>query len=187
MNLPQRMPGGLIGKGTETFAVGSEPYTIFGGITYPFDTTPKSRINIYVNHMRSNPKGERVMEEMTGSYNDTTKVKQWMLCRFGGMDNTPDIDENNRIQEAEYVPCSKRGVCPFEGKGCCTVEVSKNIFLSKAEMAVIRLIRLSDKMIANELFISNETVKTHIQNIRKKISAPSKLDVVYWAAIKGII
>lgn len=187
MNLLERIPGGLIGKATETFAVNDEPYTIYGGKIYQFDTTPKSRIELYKDHMKENQKGEKAMEAITGSKDDFVKTKQWMLCRFGGMDNTPDIDEYNVIQEAEYVPCPKRGSCPFEGIGCCTVEVSRGVFLSKAELAVIRLVNLPDKNIADTLFISTETVKNHIQNIRKKINAPSKIEVAIWAVIKGII
>lgn len=187
MNSSQRIPGGLIGKGTETFALNNEPYTIYGGQTYPFDSTPKSRIVLYKEHMKRNPKGEKAMESITNSKDLMVKTKQWMLCRFGGMDNTPDIDENNQIQEAEYVPCSKRGSCKFEGIGCCTVEVSKGIFLSKAELAVVKLSFLPDKLIAASLFISTETVKNHITNSRKKIGLNSSKELVHWATIKGII
>lgn len=188
MNVMQRIPAGLIGKGTETFAIGNEPYTIYNGHPYLFDQTPRSRIELYKNHMKANPQGEKVMESITRSKDDYVKVKQWMLCRFGGIDDTPDINEFDQIQEAEYVPCPKRGgLCPFEGKGCCTVEVSKGLFLSKAELAVIRLINLPDKLIASELFISTETVKNHITNSRKKIGLKSSKELVHWATIKGII
>lgn len=187
MNSVQRRTAGMIGKGTETFAIGNEPFTIYEMKIYPFESTPKSRIALYKEHMHNNPKGELAMEGLTGSKDPLAKTKQWMVCRFGGMDNTPDIDENNVIQEAEYVPCAKRGSCPFEGIGCCTIEVSKGVFLSKAELAVVRLINLPDKNIADELFICTETVKTHIQNIRKKINRPSKIEVAIWATIKGII
>lgn len=182
-----RIPSGLIGEGTETFALNQEPYTIFGGMTYTYSTTPRCRIILYNNNMKANPSGEKAMEAITGSTDDEVKVKQWMMCRFGGIDDTPDIDENNQIQEAEYVPCSKRGTCEFEGVGCCTIEVSKGLFLSKAEMAVMRLILLPDKLIADELYLSTETIKTHIQNIRRKTNKDSKLELAVWATIKGII
>lgn len=187
MNLVQRIPGGLISKATETFSIDNEPYTTFNRQIYSFEETPSCRIDIYMDHMKANQKGEKVMEEITGSNDDMVKVKQWMLCRFGGMDDTPDIDEFNRIQEAEYVPCSKRGMCPFEGKGCCTVEVSKDVFLSKAELAVTKLIEDQDKIIADKLCISTQTVKTHIQNIRKKLNKNSRTGVAVWAVVKGII
>lgn len=187
MNIMQRIPAGLIGKGTETFAIGNEPYTIYNGHPYLFDQTPRSRIDLYKNHMKSNPQGEKAMEEITGSKDDKVKVKQWMLCRFGGIDDTPDINEFDQIQEAEYVPCSKRGLCPYEGKGCCTIEVHKGEYLSKAELAVVKLSFLPDKLIADSLYISTQTVKNHITNSRKKVGLKSKLELVHWATIKGII
>ena len=188
MTVVERIPAGLFGKGTETFAINNEPYTAFNGRINPFETTHRSRIEIYKNHMKANPVGEKAMEELTGSSDDEVKVKQWMLCRFGGMDDTPDIDDNNAIQEAEYVPCPKRGgMCEHEGKGCCTVEVNTGVFLSRAELAVTRLVANPYKIIADELFISIDTVKTHIQNIRKKTNTHSIVELVYWASIKGII
>lgn len=187
MNSVERRIAGVMKGGTETFTFQNEPYTNYQGRTYSYDTTPKSRIRIYTSHMKANPKGERAMEAIVKSDNDKAKVRQWMMCRFGGMDDTPDIDANGVIQEAEYVPCPKRGVCPFEGTGCVTVEVNQGVFLSKAELAVVRLSRLPDKLIADSLHISTETVKNHITNSRKKIGLESKLELVHWATIKGII
>lgn len=187
MNSVERRTAGLIGGGTETFTFDNEPFTTYRSVTRPFETTPKCRINIYHRHMKRHPEGEEAMEGITRSKDDRVKVKQWMMCRFGGMDNTPDIDENNVIQEAEYVPCSKRGTCPFEGVGCVTVEVSAGVFLSKAELAVVRLCYLPDKLIADRLFISTETVKNHNANSRKKIGLASSKELVWWATVKGII
>lgn len=187
MKIQDRLPAGLFGKGTETFTIDNEPYTSFGGRVHSFEDTPECRIEIYKAHMKADPKGERVMEVMTNSKDDEVKVKQWMMCRFGGMDNTPDIDKNNKIQEAEYVPCPKRGSCKFEGFGCTTVETSKGAFLSRSELAVTRRIVKQDKLIAKHLYVSTETIKTHIQNIRRKTNCRTKLELVYWATVKGII
>lgn len=187
MNSVERRTAGMIGRGTETFALGEEPFTTYRAVTYPFSTTPKSRIVLYSEHMQSNPRGEKAMELITGSKDIVAKTRQWMLCRFGGLDDTADINENNKIQEAEYVPCSKRGICPFEGEGCCTIEVTHGVFLGKAELAVVRLCFLPDKLIADQLFISTETVKNHMTNSRKKIGLKSGKELVRWATIKGII
>ncbi len=188
MNLITRLPAGLYCGGTETVTINDEPRTTFKGTPYSFNDTPKCRIALYSAHMKRNPIGEKAMEGITGSKDDKVKVKQWMMCRFGGLDDTPDIDENDNIQEAEYVPCAKRGgLCAYEGKGCCTIEVSPGVFLSKAELSVVRLSYLPDKLIADQLFISTETVKNHITNSRKKIGLGSSKELVRWASIKGII
>lgn len=187
MNSVERRTAGMIGRGTETFTFEDQPYTRYKSITYPYETTPSSRKAIYKAHMKAHPVGEKAMEGITGSTDDDVKLKQWMMCWFGGMDDTPDIDENDVVQEAEYVPCEKRGICKFEGIGCCTVEVSHGVFLSKAELAVVRLCFLPDKLIADELGISTETVKNQNASSRKKIGLNSSKELVWWAAIKGII
>lgn len=188
MNLITRLPAGLYSKGTETVTINNEPRTTFRGMPYSFKDTPRCRIDLYKAHMKQHPVGEKAMEDITRSKDDEVKVKQWMMCRFGGFDNTPDIDENDNIQEAEYVPCPKRGgLCAYEGKGCCTVEVAKGVFLSKAELSVVRFSYLPDKLIADQLFISTETVKNHLTNSRNKIGLGSTKELVWWASIKGII
>lgn len=181
-----RIPSGLIGKGTETVRINDEPYTIFKGKIHCFPTTPECRISLYRDHMQQHPEGERAMEKITGSKDILVKTKQWMLCRFGGMDDTPDISEQNIIQEAEYVPCPKRDTCPYKGIGCKKNVSINGVTLSKSELAVLKFIRLHDKEIADALFLSTETIKTHIQNILRRLDC-SRSDLIHWATIKGII
>jgi len=40
--------------------------------------------------------------------------------------------------------------------------------------------------IASELYLSRNTVETHIRNLRKKLGASSRVDAVGWAVRAGI-
>jgi ATP/maltotriose-dependent transcriptional regulator MalT len=61
--------------------------------------------------------------------------------------------------------------------------------LSAREIEVLRLVAegLSDKEIAERLFLSGHTVHRHISNIRTKLGLPSRAAAVAWAAKCGIL
>lgn len=93
----------------------------------------------------------------------------------------------------------------FEGGAPMTSSVAKKILqlfpkdtnktsgfdanLSKREIELLRLLVLgkSYKMIADELFISIETVRTHIKNIYKKLRVNSGTEAVYKAIAHKIV
>ena len=56
--------------------------------------------------------------------------------------------------------------------------------LSQREMEVLALVSLGTKNedIAEKLFISPHTVKTHLYHIFKKINVPNRLQAALWAA-----
>ena len=61
--------------------------------------------------------------------------------------------------------------------------------LSAREIEVLRLVAegLSDKEIAERLFLSGHTVHRHISNIRTKLGLPSRAAAVAWVAKSGIL
>ena len=60
----------------------------------------------------------------------------------------------------------------------------KNVYLTSRENEVLKMLvsGLPNTKIADELCISNFTVKAHIHNIYKKINVKSRLEAVLWAA-----
>jgi DNA-binding CsgD family transcriptional regulator len=61
--------------------------------------------------------------------------------------------------------------------------------LTAREVEVLRLVAdgLSDKEIADRLFLSGHTVHRHISNIRTKLGLPSRAAAVAWAARSGVL
>ncbi len=62
-------------------------------------------------------------------------------------------------------------------------------FLTRREKEVLRLLVAgkSNEKIAEELYISQNTVRTHIQNILSKLSVHSKLEAVAFAIRHGVV
>ena len=61
--------------------------------------------------------------------------------------------------------------------------------LRKRQIEVLNLIKLgkANKNIASELFISLQTVKTHVSNILEELKANDRAHAVYIAIKRGII
>ena len=55
--------------------------------------------------------------------------------------------------------------------------------LTRREIEILSMIAAgaTNEQIANELFISRNTVRTHIYNIFKKINVPNRLQAALWA------
>jgi len=185
--MKQTIPAGLIDNQVEIFSINSAPYTVYKMQVFSFDRTPKHIINKLIDNMKSNPTGESSMARLTGSDDDIVKVKQWMICRFGRLDETPDIDFKGEIQDNEYVPCPLRGECKEEGKGCCLLHVNAETVITKSEMNVLKEVLLPEKLIAEKLFKSPETIRRHMQTIRTKTRKANKAELVSWAKDHGVI
>ncbi|RZL07064.1 MAG: LuxR family transcriptional regulator [Pedobacter sp.] len=181
-----RLISGMVDKGAEFLTVDKRAICVHDGLILSFSAVPDRLKDILRADMKSQPKKERAIEAMVG-LDQELKLEKYTMCQFGGMDGTPDIDEQGRLSYPEFVPCAHRGACKQEGIGCSQITVRPGVELSKSEVAVLRKIDLEFEEIATVLFLSVKTVKTHFQNIRRKTGKKSKTELAIWAVLRGII
>jgi DNA-binding CsgD family transcriptional regulator len=184
-----RIPAGLLDGGIEFFTVmdGEKPnakYLMSGGV-HPFHSLPAQIKQMLRREMKANPAKDRAMEEMVGK-NEDAKLERFTTCNYGALNDEADIDAEGNLSQPEYVPCAFRGQCKHEGKGCSNIMV-EGVLLSPAQTRVFRLAKMENKQIAEQLFLSCETVKKHMQTIQEKTGLTNKNEMVHWATIKGII
>ncbi|WP_153846342.1 MULTISPECIES: helix-turn-helix transcriptional regulator [Sphingobacterium] len=182
----QRIIGGMIDKTVEIF---EDIETRILYCSHDMRQTmwpnfPSNVMEMIKQDMLNNPKKLEHLAKWPNLRQDQ-QIKQYTLCNFGGLDDSPDFDEDGTVHRSEFYDCGRRGVCKFEGKICDSIQV-KNGYLTKAELEVLRYIRLPDKSIAEKLNRSPETISTHLQNIREKTGQSDKLNLALFAAAKGI-
>lgn len=128
------------------------------------------------------------------TYNDKNHIKESMSAGANGyLLKTIDIDNLVRIITAFYH--GKEIISPYlldlgidiqekcdedDIHGCCLTNRERQILTCLAEGKV-------NKEIADCLYLSIETVKTHLKNIFKKLDARSRLDAVMKAKNNGLI
>ena len=71
----------------------------------------------------------------------------------------------------------------MQSRRASTVDAQKKAGLTHREMEILALVSLGSKndKIADELFISPHTVKTHLYNVYKKIGVDNRLQAALWA------
>lgn len=183
----QALPPGLEDSGVEFYIYDNDLKCLHNGQRYEWGGFPQWIIDRIEKDMLGHPEAIRALLDWD-IRNPEDQMRQYIICRFGGFDKDADISKDGDIDYTEYFDCGRRGMCAQEGKLCSTIKAPHGI-LTKQELAVLKLVANNkmNKEIAAILFISEETVSTHNQNIQKKIGVDNKLGMASWAFHKNII
>jgi DNA-binding CsgD family transcriptional regulator len=170
----QALPPGLMDDSVEFFIYNHEIWCLYRGNKYTFVDFPEEVIETVDADMVSNPKAMKALCDWDITDQDE-RMRQYIACRFGGFDNSPDICADGNIQPAEYVDCGRRGICDYEGKLCSSI-VLPNGTLTKKEIEVLRHIGLGllDKEICEVLNIAQDTLRSHKDNLCSKSGTQRK-------------
>jgi len=186
-NIVQILPPGLEDNGVEFYVHNNDIKCLSEGNRYSWGNFPREIIDRIEQDMLEHP--EAIDALIAWDIHDPIEMmRQYIICRFGGFDNDPDIDAEGNIDYTEYFDCGRRGNCKQEGKLCATI-MAPNGYLTKQELAVLKLVAINkmNKEIAGILNISDETVSSHNQNIQAKLGVDNKLGMASWARAKNII
>lgn len=172
----------IVGQGVEFFVHKDELYSIVNGHTYTWPETPQWVKELAQVELDADPMAQASLN-LWGLKGDDA-LRQFCICRKGSFNHTPDIGDD---ADCEYYDCGKREACAYEGKCCRALSVNGEV-LGFRELQCIRLIAagITDKMIAEHMGISINTVTTHVANIRNKINCPTRTAIAAWAFTKGI-
>lgn len=130
---------------------------------------------------------------LSSEYNDTRHnipafehkiVVRFIKCNWGKYDSRIDIDQFGSFN-FEEVECPLRGECPLENVVC---KPKFNSRLSDRELEIMQLMyeNLSIEVIANRLYLSVETIKTHKRNAFKRTNVHSLPEFIIYARDKGL-
>lgn len=184
----QRVAAGLINDSSvEFFAHGYERKAIHCGKVVDLNELPLEITESILLAILKDAKASKALDEM-GLTSDEARMEQFLLCRYGGFDNTPDF-EDGKLGEGDYWPCPQRGNCRHEFKLCSPVTGANGEALTQRELQLLRLLAsdFSDKMIASELKISEKTVEAHLANLRAKTGSSTSKGLVRFAIQKNIL
>lgn len=139
---------GLVDQAIEFFNHENDLKFIQDGKIKSFMEAPASVLMILKENLDKNPEAKEILMDWFPN-SEFNQLKKYTSCKFGGIDYTPDIIDN-QIQEGEYWKCPFAGNCKGEGI-VCTSPIYNGQKLSKQE---IELIRLSTTDLTNEAIAS---------------------------------
>ena len=155
-----------------------------------FEEADKNIIQLFAEDLLSSPVVMMRLERM-GYITFQEKLRQYIICLYGGNDDTIDIDLTSGIKTPDYCHCGKRGAsCPGEGfEGLCSSSTINSKRLSRSEVRVLELTAkdLNANEIADSLFKSIHTIRTQTREILRKLEVHSIGTAIAKAAKSGII
>lgn len=176
---------GMIDKGADFFKVNGVLYCSHDFRVWVWPEFPSHIVQIIREDMLNNPDAMKALASWENLLPEDW-VRRYIACRFGGLDDQPDIGVDGQVHHTEYVDCELRGTCRYEGKLCCSLKAKMGV-ISPAEMAVLKLADQPIKIIADKCCISEDTVKSHLKSIKDKTGMGDKTEVAIYAYKKGLI
>ncbi|QBQ41185.1 response regulator transcription factor [Sphingobacterium psychroaquaticum] len=181
----KKIIAGLIDDGAEFFKNEGKLYCVHARQTHEWPNFPDKVVSLIEADMLKHPEALRALSEWENLLPED-HMYRYIVCRFGGIDDEPDINLEGKIAHKEYFECGLRGKCRFEGKLCCSIKAEYGM-LTKMELEVLKCSSLGYKEIGERLFISVETVSTHMQNLRLKTGLKNSTQLAIYAMQKGVI
>ncbi len=181
------LPAGLCDRNLEVFTHEHILMASFDGKVQPFTLLPEEVKSIFLDDMLDNPTAIKSMRAM-GLVNIDEMLVQYVSCRFGGFDATPDLTSETKKLLPEYWECGHRNSCPYEGKLCEMVKVG-DTYLTKREIQCIKQITsgLADKNCADNLGVTEQTFAVHKRNIYAKLGINCKTELMTFSIKNNIV
>jgi len=173
----------LVHNGTEYFTSNNIRHAITSGKIEVIDHFPVDFYNLLLDKLNEDANAIRSLKKM-GITNEREMVEHFFDCNYSAFGGDADVTSCGKLGNREVVPCGKRDICPFEGKLC---QLPNNI--TKREAQISRAIAKAkmDAEITKDLFISQNTLRNHKNNIEKKIGQTGKIAIAVWAEKVGLI
>ena len=183
----QTLPAGVCDNNDEIFHSNGEDYAFKGGVRLRYDQFPETLYTKIDNTMALRTKALAALDDM-GLKDLHLRRRQFIRCNNSSFDFVPDVCADVHTLNTEYVPCSIRRNCKYEGDLCQGVPVAHGT-LSMRELEVMGSIRIGlyDKEICHKLDIRPDTLKTHKRNIQRKLGVERKSAIANSAATMQII
>lgn len=101
-------------------------------------------------------------------------------CRYGNYDSIPDYA--NGVLSPDCPDCGIEHICKGFNIVCKIPLLHNGLSLTARELQVVKLVTkgLFDKEIADVLDSSVNTVRTHLERIRKKMEVNSRVEIANW-------
>ncbi|WP_026755067.1 hypothetical protein [Sediminibacter sp. Hel_I_10] len=181
-----RIYAGLLDADTEFFKTGNDLKVISKGSIFDFKDLPPVTFNILNESMKADAPALAILKQWYPN-SEMNQLQKFTECRFGGLDYTPDIS-NNQLQHGEYWECPKRGKCIGEGIVCRNATY-KGVELETSDIQLMKLLatNYTNEVIAEIHEVSFGQLHKLKKILYGKLNASTRQCVVNVLAVLNII
>jgi DNA-binding CsgD family transcriptional regulator len=183
-----KLPAGLEDQNMELYVYRDELKATFNGKKVLFIELPEPIKEAFEVEMIADKVAFKSLQEDMKVLESNEMLIQYVKCNYGGYDFNPDYDAQTGTMKREYWDCGCHGKCPAEGK-VCKMPAGEFGTLTPRELQITILVANGepDKLIAHQLDITINTVRSHLENIRRKVGAYTRTDITQFAIKKRLI
>lgn len=175
------IPAGIF-VGTEVFVKDSKIYAMYNGQLMFFEDLPSQEKRCFVDKYMEDLSGRFFIQNRMGISGFESGFKQWLFCKFGAMDRTPDYLCGEVIPD-RYNSACQRTECAGRGV-LCGVECG----LKSYEVETLK--RLKDgktlEEVAAILCVAVPTVKSRIRKLKRMFNVSNLVALVSMATDLGL-
>jgi DNA-binding CsgD family transcriptional regulator len=172
------IPRSLTNPCSEFFTQEGILYQTSNGVTKQIDKLSGSFYDLLRHEALSDPRCKKGFEKL-GITKEDDQVIQFYECNYSHFDGTSDLSEcQTKLGPREYGPCIHRATCTAHGYLC---QIPAGLTVRQASIAKRIALNQNDATICAELFISQDTLRSHKNNIEAKIGNKGKISIAGWA------
>ena len=156
---------------------------LYNGKTMYFNELPVWAIDIITKALRDDTRAYLMLSAMHNTEDEDTLLKEFIKCRFGQFNYTPDLTEDG-VMEPDPPICPKiLSGCPGFGIIC---KVPGN--LTRKEYIIVQNVvsGLNDAEIADKLNNSIATIRTHMGRVFKKLKIYNRAELLKFTSDNNI-
>ncbi|WP_285055185.1 response regulator transcription factor [Pedobacter ginsengisoli] len=178
------IPPALTTVSSEYFTLSEMMYKTSNGITENIEVLPVNFYNLLLTDLNNDPQAKRGLDRLNIK-GEANRVNKHYDCNYSMFDGSSDVSAcGSSLGPKEYGPCPKRETCKAHGLLC---KIPGGLTVRQVQIAIRIALGQSDYQICLELFISQDTLRSHKNNIEEKIGAKGKVAIGVWAVKNKLI
>jgi len=173
----------FIDESQEYFTYEGKINLLTNGISKQITSFPFAFENLLKTELSADKNATRSLNKLN-ILGESERITKFYDCNYSRYDGNADVTLSGTLGSREFVPCTYREICPYEGLLC---KFPKGLTKREAQVARRVALSLSDEEMCSTLFISQHTLRNHKNKIEYKIGQKGKVAIGVWASKNGLI
>ena len=173
-----------LNSGAEVYFYKDEIVLNIEGKKVAFNHCPAEYKEVFESEFAADKEAQRFLKHEFGLTNYEQAFQQWLFCKFGGIDNTSDLNNKGKLTPDKFNNVCTDADCPHRGR-FCGVRSKLNTY----DVQTVRVLSEGKTIekAATTLFLSIPGAKSRINAIKEKTGMLNMAQLMMFAAKVGAV